>query len=182
MPSAAPVRLTVAAHGIPDGWPVHVCDVRSPQELNTVSADDLRKAAEGQADLPAPSLFARVVDADTIEFNGLVALGWKAYSSGGVLVLNQPADLTGWSARATVRDRVGGTVLLEFSSTQADGSAGQILVDVARSQFVLALDAATTAGLTWARGVWEMEATDPDGKVFALVGISQVRVIGEVVI
>lgn len=182
MPSAAPVRFTVAAHGIPDGWPVHVCDVKTPAEVNTLAADDLRRAAEGQEPLPDPRLFARVIDADTIEFNSLVALGWKAYSSGGVLVFNQPADLTGWSARATVRDRVGGTVLLDFSSNPAAGAAGQVVVDVARSQFVLSLDAAEAAQIAWTCGVWEMEATDPGGKVYSLVGMSQIRVIGEVVI
>lgn len=166
MPSKAPVRLTVPAHGVPDGWPV---DVRgaTPSELNTVDGAEPR--------------FARVVDADTLEFNALDGSGFRAFSAGGNVIYRKPADLTGWSARAAVRDKPGGVLLLRWDSNPLSGAEGLIVLDAARAAFVLQLGAVVTAALPWSTGVWELEAVDPQGRVYGVVGISRVNVTNEVV-
>ncbi|MFV3386611.1 hypothetical protein ACNFCJ_14465 [Pseudomonas sp. NY15364] len=165
MPSKAPVRLTVEGHGVPDGWPVQVTCVKSPAELNT--PDD-------------ESQIAKLVDVDTIELNALNAHCWKAFSGSGLLVLNKPMDLTGWHCRAQVRDRVGGEVLFTWHSDPAEDPDGEIEVDLARSTFVLKMDAATAAALEWKRGKYDVEAIAPGGEVYALTAISDVEVTDEV--
>ena len=165
MPSKAPVRLTVAGHGVPDGWPVRVTCVKAPAELNT--PDD-------------ESQIAKLVDVDTIELNALNAHCWKPFSGSGLLVLNKPMDLSGWSCRAQVRDRVGGTVLFTWHSDPGESPDGEIEVDLARSTFVLKMDAATAAALKWKRGKYDVEAIAPGGEVYALTAISDVEVTDEV--
>ena len=165
MPSKAPVRLTVEGHGVPDGWPVQVTCVKAPAELNT--PDD-------------ESQIAKLVDADTIELNSMNAHCWKAFSGSGLLVLNKPMDLTGWHCRAQVRDRVGGEVLFTWHSDPAENPDGEIEVDLARSTFVLKMDAATAAALEWKRGKYDVEAIAPGGEVYALTAVSDVEVADEV--
>ena len=165
MPSKAPVRLTVEGHGVPDGWPVQVTCVKHPAELNT--PDD-------------ESQIVKLVDADTVELNALNAHCWKAFSGSGLLVLNKPMDLTGWHCRAQVRDRVGGEVLFTWHSDPAESPDGEIEVDLARSTFVLKMDAATAAALEWKRGKYDVEAIAPGGEIYALTDISDVEVTDEV--
>lgn len=167
MPSAAPVRLTVPNHGIPEGWPVAVSGVRQPRELNTEAG---------------ALLFARVLDDSTIELNTVDAATLRPFVVSGSVVFNTPVDLTGWTARATVRERVGGQELLRWSTDTQDAGAQLITIDVAHSAFILHIDAATTAALPWSRGVWEMEAIDPQGGVYPVVGVSKISVSTEVVI
>lgn len=165
--STAPLRLTVPSHGLPDGWVVDIAGVRAPLELNT-GEDGPR--------------FVRVVDANTLELNALDATLWRAFGGTGNVVANKPSDLTGWSARAAVRDRVGGTLLYSWHSDPLQAADGAITVDTARSCFVLVIAATVTAALPWSKGVWEMEAIAPDGKVYPVVAISKIAVSGEVVI
>lgn len=149
----APLRITVTEHGVPDGWPVRAQSVKAPAELNF-------KAAQ----------FARVVDADTLEFNAYDATLWKPFAGTGVIAFQKPMDLTGWTARATVRDKIGGTVLMNWD----------IETDVEASAFVLSMSAEESAALTWTKGVYDAEAVSPDGKVYPLVAISGITVEREV--
>ena len=165
MPSKAPVRLTVVGHGVPEGWPVQVTCVKAPAELNT---------PDGEIQV------AKVVDVDTIELNALNAHCWKPFSGSGLLVFNKPMQLTGWRCRAQVRDRVGGEVLFTWHSNPAENPDGDIDVDVAQSAFVLRASAAATAGLTWKRGVYDVEAIAPSGEVYAVTAVSAVTVDSEV--
>lgn len=165
MPSKAPCRLTIAGHGIPDGWPVQVQGCKTPVELNTQDGE---------------SLIAKVIDANTIEFNAINASAWKALSGPGVVVLNKPLDLTGWQCRAQVRDRVGGELLFSWHSDPAESPDGEAEVDVAACAFVLKLSAEQAAALDFKRGLYDAEAVSPTGEVYPLTAISQVTVEDEV--
>jgi len=165
MPTKAPTRLTVEDHGIPDGWPVQVTCVSNPIELNT---------DEGQRRI------AKVVDADTIEFNDFNANCLRPYTSGGLVVFNKPEDLTGWKARAQIRDREGGVLLFSWHSDPLENPDAEITVDVARSMFVLNMSPTQTEALAWRRAVYDLEAISPSGEVYAVTAISQVNVVGEV--
>ncbi|WP_167360407.1 hypothetical protein [Pseudomonas anguilliseptica] len=167
MPSKAPVRLGSATHGIPDGWPVRIESVSSPAELNT---------PEGE------SIAAKRVDADTIELNSENGSTWRSLSAGGVLVFNTPVELAGWQARAAVRDRVGGTLQFTWDSNALNTPDALITVDLAAHAFVLHMSADQAAALTWSKGVWELEAIDPTGRVYQVIGVSKVMVSSEVVI
>ncbi len=162
--SLAPLRLTVPNHGLPSQWPVRISGVSAPVEMN-------------QTDL----IYATAIDPDTVELNTVDGSGWAAFEVSGNLVFNKPVDLTGWSARAAAKDRVGGTLLLSWHSNPAETPDGVIEVDEARSAFVVTLSANKTAALDWQKGVWELEAIDPQNKVWSVVAVSRITVIGEVV-
>lgn len=167
MPSRAPVRLTVTAHGVPDNWPVRVEGVTAPTELNT-----------GDGEEP---VFAASVDANTIEFNGMNALLWKTFTPSGVVVYNKPVDLTGWGARAYIRDKVGGTILFKWDSDPLTTPDAAIEVDLTAHAFILHMSPTLSQDLTFKAGVWEMEAVSPSGDVYPVVAISKVTVSLEVV-
>ncbi|SFI69167.1 hypothetical protein SAMN05216206_2758 [Pseudomonas guineae] len=175
MPSKAPLRLTVQAHGLPEGWPFWVTCVKRPAELNTaVQSSDAREVIE------AEPYFVTVVDENTIEVPGVVAFCWKDLVGQGLLITRPPVDLTGWHCRAQVRDKAGGQVLFSWHSDPAETRDGTAIVDVGLSAFFLTMDAATSAGLSWRRGVYDVEAIAPTGQIYSLTAISQMVVENEV--
>ncbi|MGV8917845.1 MAG: hypothetical protein ACOH2R_08605 [Pseudomonas sp.] len=168
MTSVAPVRLKITGHSIPDGWPIRVACVKSPEELNNNPNGD------------EPYYFAKVVDADTIELNSVNATCWKPYTIGGLVVLSKPVDMTGYSARMAIKDRVGGDVLLKLDSDPTTTPDGLIVIDTALSAFVLKLSATVTEALTWRSGVYDLEAITPIGEVYPIAAVSSVTVQAEV--
>ena len=146
---------------MPDDWPFSVACVRKPEELN------------GNHE-------ATVIDVDTIEINGLVGECWRhTWSAGGVIEYQAPADITGWTARAMFRRRIGDTEpVLTF--TTAAGADGLFLVDPLTSTFTLKLDAAAAELLPIMTGVWDAEAVDPSGRVYPLVAVSPFCITNEV--
>lgn len=172
MPVKAPARLTITGHQIPDGWPVQVQCVKVPAELNNDPNGD------------EPYYKTKVVDANTIEFNRVNAHCWKEYAGGGLVVFNRPVNLTGWRCRAQVRTKAGatGTPLFSWDSDPSQNPDGVAVVDVARACFVLRVEAAAAAALTWSSAVYDLEAIAPDGSVYAVTAISPITVEGEVTV
>ncbi len=163
----APVTINAPGHGLPDGWPVRIEGVTRPGELNTLARDR-------QFDL------ARVIDDDHLMLAGLNGSRWREYRGGGQVVYAKPFDLTGCHARATVRDRIGGTELFRWHSSPDKPRDGVIEIDTEGCQIVLLLDAATSAALPWRRGVYEVELIDAAGRVHAVTAISRINVTKEV--
>lgn len=155
VPSLAPLRLTVPAHGVPNGWRVAISGVRGMAQLN----------AQNMPPKPADYRVATVVDADTIELNEVNGVDFKPYQGGGVIQFNSPASLVGYQARLAVKDKVGGSELLRLNT----GANGGIEIDDAAKTIVITLDAAVTAALTWKKGVFDLELVSPDGVVTPLV-------------
>lgn len=168
MTSVAPVRLKITAHSIPDGWPIRIQCLKAPEELNSNPDGD------------EPYYFAKVLDVDTIELNTVNATCWKTYTSGGLVVLSKPVDLTGYSARMWIKDRVGGAILLKLDSDPSTSPAGTIQIDTALSAFIPKLSAAATQAIDWRKGVYDFEAVTPTGEVYAIAAISAVTVSDEV--
>lgn len=150
MAKTAPISITAAGHAIPNGWRAAVVDAVGMTELNAASAP------------PADEEFraATVIDANTVEFNEVSAALFKAYKSGGYLAYYTPQDLTGYTARMTVRDRVGGTVLSTLTS-----ATNEIVLDVAAFTITLTLSPAVTAAFTWTKGVYDLELVSSTGRV-----------------
>ena len=139
----APVRLT-CDHGLPADWLIWVQDVQQMQELNRSPRRELPHRAE-------------VVDATTLEINTLSALGRSPV--GGQIIYQPPVDLTGATARMQIRDKPGGTLQLELSTTNGG------LAITGPGTIERTLSATDSAGITWLGGVYDLEVTYADGTV-----------------
>ena len=152
--NTAPVRITTGVHGIPDGWRVAVVDAGGLTELNAANnppkASDFRKAT--------------VPDTTHIEFNPLSAVEYGTWTADGYLQWYTPHDLTGYTARMAIKNKVGGTVLLSLT-TENDG----IVINDSAKTITLNIDATDTAALTWTTGVYDLEMISPTGVVTSLM-------------
>jgi len=150
----APARLTVTGHGAPDGWRVAVVSVKGMTEINAANTP------------PRSTDYTpvTVLDADTVELNEVNAAGFHAYTSGGYLQYNTPVDLTGYTARMAIKDKIGGTVLHSMT-TENDG----IALDNTKKTITLTVAATETDDFVWTRGVYDLEMVSPTGVVTALI-------------
>ena len=94
-------RLTVASHGLQAGWRTYVTRCQGMKQINAANTP------------PRDGDYhpATVIDATTIELNDIDPVDangkeWTAYTEGGFLNWNAPVDLTGYTARMSVCDRV----------------------------------------------------------------------------
>lgn len=138
----APVSITAPSHGLVTGQYAAVVSVQGMKEINASNTP------------PAPSEYHKVtvVDANTITINDINAADFKAYTSGGYLQYLTPLDMSGCTARRSIKDRVGGTVLL--SLTTANGS---LIIDNTAHTITETISATDTAALTWTCGVTDLE-------------------------
>lgn len=163
--AAAPCRVTTTdPHGIPDGWRVAVVSARGMTEIN----------ASDNPPVDADYRRATLLSANQIEFNRLNAADFSPYTSGGYLQYRVPVDLTGFSARMTIRDKVGGLELLSLTTEN-----GRILIDNTKKTVTLLLTASDTSALTWKSGVFDLEMVSSTGEVTALM-VGSVAVLQEV--
>lgn len=141
---------TQAAHGIPDGWRVAVVDAKGMTELNA------------QNNPPKNSDFreATVKSPTSIELNEISSASYRAYTSGGFLKWYSPHDLTGYTARMKVKNKVGGTTLLNLTTEN-----GGIFVDPVEHLIELFISDADTTAITWSTGVYDLEMVAPSGDV-----------------
>ena len=130
MSNTAPVRITTGVHGIPDGWRVAVVDAAGMTELN--AASNPPKSADFRR--------ATVVDTTHIEFNPISAGNYGTWTSGGYLQWYTPHDLTGYTARMAVKDKVGGTELLALTTAN-----NRITIDDSAKKIDLKISATDTA-------------------------------------
>jgi hypothetical protein len=132
----APVTLTAPSHGLPDGWGLSI---------------------EGHPRIPETSRFAvKVIDDDTLELSCLNGVPFGSARNVVVRALT-PVDLSGYTARMHIRDKVGGTLLLELT-TEND----RIEVDDALKEIRRTISAADTADIAWKKGVFDLEMVQGD--------------------
>lgn len=150
----APARLTVTAHGAVDGWRAAVVSVKGMSEINAVNEpprkDDYKPVT--------------VLDANTVEFNDINAADFHAYTSGGYLQYNTPTDLTGFTARMSIKDKIGCTVLHSLTTEN-----GGIALDNVNKTITLTIAATETDDFAWTRGVYDLEMVSPLGVVTCLL-------------
>jgi hypothetical protein len=138
---SAPARLTVPAHGVPDGWIVEVESARGMREINNRGWQKVT-----------------VIDADTIELNAVNALDFHPYHEGGVIKFNTPVDFTGMVFTARLKDRRGGEPFLTLTeghglTIRPELSRVDVLVtleqlnDARRRKFVLDIDVVDSKGI-----------------------------------
>lgn len=151
--AAGAPRLSVPAHGMPNGWRGAATRVQGMKQINA-------RHSPPRGDDYHTGL---VVDADTIELNAVApydAAGneWPAYTAGGFWQYRTPVDLNGFTGRMKIKDRVGGTILA--SSEGGDGPAVNIIniaVDNVAKTITITMDADDTAAIDWTKGVYDLE-------------------------
>lgn len=150
----APAVVTATGHGIPNGWRVAITCVKGMTQINA--------ATEPPKDKDYHT--ATVLTADTVEFNDINAACFKPYVSGGYLQYNTPVDLAGYSARMSIKDKVGGTELFRLDTTNT-----RILLDNTAKTITLTISATDTAALTFKKGVFDLEMESAGGVVTLLL-------------
>jgi len=150
----APARVTCPGHDIPNGWRVAVVSVKGMTQINAATSPPKDKDYHP----------ATVFDANTIELNAVNAAEFKAYTSGGYLQMNTPVDLIGFTARMSIKDRIGGTEIFRLDTTN-----GRITIDTATHLITLIISAADAAALQWKKGVYDLELVSGAGVVTALL-------------
>lgn len=155
--SGAPV-LSVASHGALAGQRVVVFGAKGMVNINCPNIKP------GKSDY----VEATVVDANTVELNSINPYDdngrvWPAYTTGGFLQYNTLADLTGFTARMSIKDRIGGTVL--FSLTTENG---RIVIDNVAKTVMLTISATDTEAMTFKSGVYDIEMVSSTSVVTAI--------------
>jgi autotransporter adhesin len=150
--NAAPAVVTAIAHGLKTGWRAVLVSVKGMKQINAAN-DPPRDSDFGQVTVP---------DVDHVSFNKINSSDYSIYTSGGYLQFYTPVDMTGYSARMTIKDRVGGTIL------QALVSPTDIVIDNVNHTITITISAATTAGWTWTTGTYDLEMVSPTAVVTKL--------------
>jgi hypothetical protein len=159
--SGAP-NIQVVGHGLVSGWGCAVKGVKGPTQLNAVN-NPLRKTDYHEA---------TVLDSDNIELNDVDPFDengkiWPSWVSGGFLQYNTPVNLVGYTARMSLKDKVGGTELFRFDSV-AGPTTGLITLDNVAKTITLSATDAQTAALVARRDVDDLEMVSALGKVTAI--------------
>jgi hypothetical protein len=150
----APCAVTAVAHGLPDGWRVAVVSVKGMTQLNATSEPPKDK----------DYYQAVVVDSDTIHLSGVNASEYKAYVSGGYLRFNTPVDLSGFTARMSIKDKVGGTEILSLTTEN-----GRIILDNSAKTITLQVASSDTGAVLAKKGVYDLELESSTGVVTGLI-------------
>lgn len=142
--ATAPLRIAVPGHGLPGDWLAWVAGVSGFPDLNRVPGRQLAHRVE-------------VVDDATLEINALSGVGLTP--AGGQLIYQPPVDLSGATARLTIREREdGGNELLSLAT-------GDGIVAAGPGTLVVTLSAEETTAIAWSAGWYHLDVTFPDGTV-----------------
>jgi hypothetical protein len=151
---AAPVVVTCVGHGMRSGWYGAITDVLGMTEIN----------APANAPRAGDYKQVTVVDVDNVSINDLSSAQFSTYTSGGYLRYNTPKSLDGAVARLHVRNRVGGTLLLDLSST-----SGEIVLSDLEHVIAVTVSDAVTKLMTYTKGVYDLEIEDSAGETYVLL-------------
>lgn len=134
--SAAPMVITAAAHGAPQGWRAKLTNVGGMKEANNLDY-----------------FIASNVSSNTITVNSINSVGFSAYTSGGILEYNAPVDLTGVTARMQIRLKTDSTEVLHTLTTENAG----IILDNTLKTITLEIDETVTAAFSFKSAVYDLE-------------------------
>lgn len=150
MSKSAPLRVTAPNHEILDQWHVAIVDANGMTQMNAQDANAIRVSEFHPV---------TVLDADTVDFNGISSAGFTTYSSGGYLAYYVPMDLTVYSAaRMDVKERVGGEVKLAANTVN-----GMLTLVAAEAKLRINLSAENIAALAAREYVFDVELIKAGG-------------------
>lgn len=156
----APALITAAGHGLKNGWRAAVVSVKGMTGIN--AGDPVKDKDYHPVTIPVAD------GTNKIELNDVNAAGFKPYTSGGYLQYNSPASLAGFTARMSIKDKVGGTELLRLDTTLV-APQPRIALDDTEHTITLTISAEDTAALTWTKGVYDLELVSAAGVVTAIL-------------
>lgn len=145
---AAPCVVTAVGHGVPNGWRVKITNVGGMTDINDSS----------------DYVIATVLTTDTIELNSINSLGYKTYTSGGVVEYNEPVDLSGYTARMQLRAKVDSTDTIDEYTT----GNGLIILNTTDSFIQFDVSAAITKLYTFSTAVYSLELESGIGVVSSI--------------
>lgn len=145
---AAPCVITAAGHALPLGWRTKVTNVLGMKEIN--SGDTYYVVTEAST--------------NDVTLNSVNSLSYSTYTSGGVLEYNAMTDLTGYTSRMQLRNKITDTAVLLELTTENGGitlnpTLGTITINIAATQ---------TALLSFSSAVYSLEMVKA-GEVTQLV-------------
>ena len=158
-------RLSFAtAHGLATGWRAYVSRAKGMVQIN--AANEPPRSPDFHP--------ATVIDATTVEFNDINPVDdngreWPAYTEGGFLCWNTPVDLTGYTARMKIKDKVGGTVLASTDALDTPKNVLAIAIDNTGKTITLSIPATATDDFTWKTGVYDIEMVSASGVVTVIL-------------
>ena len=139
---AAPARVTAVSHAIPEGWRAVVVSAGGMEDIN----------CPRQSPKDTDWHTVTVVDTDTVDLDGVNAADYDAYTSGGYLQLYAPKELAGYTARMTIKDKVGGTELLSLTTEN-----GGIEVNNTTKAITITISTTDSEAISWTKGVYSLE-------------------------
>jgi hypothetical protein len=171
---SAPVMITAPNHGLVSGQFVAIVSVKGMREINS-ELDANRE--------PVLTAYRKVtvVDPDTITINEINSSDFGTYTSGGYLQFLTPIDMTGCTARRSIKDREDGTLLLSLTTAN-----GGLVIDNTAHTITEIIPASVTESITWRRGVSDLELVNTvSGDVIKIITqrgshIEDVVVLGEI--
>lgn len=153
----APCIITSTAHGLPDGWRVKITNVGGMKEINSSDTYHVIKK----------------LTADTIELNAINSIGYTAYTSGGVLEYNEPVNLTGYTARMQIREKIDSDIVIKELTTENGG----ITIDTTNYKITINISAADTSLFTFSSAVYSIELVSTTVTPFANGTLTLIREI-----
>lgn len=146
--NAAPCVVTSTSHGIPDGWRIKITNVAGMTDIN--SSDTYHVAT--------------VTGSDSVEINSINSVGYKSYTSGGIIEYNEPVDLAGYTARMQIREKLDSSTVIKELTTENSG----ITVSNTGKYIQIDITATDTAAFTFSSAVYSLELISSGGKVTQL--------------
>lgn len=134
---AAPMVVTAAGHGVPVGWRTKITNVSGMKDINSTTTYQIVTGTT----------------TDTLTYNAINAVGYAAYTSGGILEYNAPTSLSGVTARMQLREKVTSTTTLDEYTTEN----GRILIDDTLKTITISVPASITAAYIFKTAVYSME-------------------------
>lgn len=152
----APMVVTATSHGAPVGWRVKISGALGMKEANT-----------------SDYIISSAVTQDTVTFNQINSLNYTTYTGGGVMEYNKPVDLTGFTARMQIRQKLEDSNFVKELTT---GNGG-VIINNTNKTIQLFMSATDTATLSFQSGVYSLELVSSGGEVTQLIAgsVSLVR-------
>lgn len=154
--NSAPCRIRAIGHDVLPGQRVAIISAKGLVELN---------AKESPPNLLTEYYKATVIDADNIELNRVNSTDFKQYTGGGYIQYLTARDMTGHAARLTIKDRIGGTVLLVLTS----GPGGGIVIDNILKSIAYTLTAEQTDAFEVSKAVFDLDMISDTGEVYTVL-------------
>lgn len=145
----APMVVTAADHGVPQGWRVKINGALGMKEANT-----------GDNYLTTTS-----VTQNTVTFNQINALSYTTYTGGGVLEYNQPVNLSGLTARMQIRAKLDDVAVIKELTTLNGG----IIINNTAKTIEIYISATDTALFSFQSAVYSLELVSASGEVTQLI-------------